>query len=378
MRAAQEVGKGCYYFLAFDGDMLSVEIFCKDGETTDTMLVPYIFRGDEKTPLDFSYRKSLAMLNGEVVCVDLTKPAGVKWLTDQPKDKLKTIRTVLLSGKASVDVPALRRLAGMGITVGIGDLVGLKSHTPHHVVRLDTEVAKALVAAKPAGLVAGNAEIPDTIIAQLPDLTHLAMAGLEIPDLTKHKKLRFLSFCFIGDRPSSLALLAKLRQLHGLRIIRCRQVKDFTPLEKLTRLRDLAIVGDDSLANLDFLAGMQDLRSLFIMPPFEVEKTKLKSIAPIAKLTNLSELFIFPMPKTVKDLRPIMKLKKLKLLTVDKDSLEKRKAEYDEIRKALPECKIEIIGFCMGSAWILVVLPAAVAAGLFWRRRRRAAAGKVA
>ncbi|MDY7010439.1 MAG: hypothetical protein SVV80_06755, partial [Planctomycetota bacterium] len=127
----------------------------------------------------------------------------------------------------------------------------------------------------------------------------------------------------------------------------------------------------EELTDLDVLADMRDLRSLTLTLG---DESKIKSIAPIAKLTNLTELAITKIPSTVKDLSPLKKLKNLKMLVVDGDSLKERQKEYDEIRKALPECKV--VGFCMGSAWILVVVPVAVGLGIW--RRRRSATGKAA
>ncbi len=376
--AAKDAGKNSYGFLAFDGDLFMVDLSRKADKSMD-MMFPYIFRGDEKMPLDFTCRNGLALLNGEVVCVDLKNPAAVKWLSSkQPHAKLKTVRTLLLSDDAVVDVPALQRLAGQGIMVSLkspprvskaAKAIPLKS-----VFKADTELAKALIAAKPAGLMI-DAKIPEKVIMQLPGLTHLVITGPKIPNLSKLENLRFLGFFFTGDKPSSLAPLAKLTQLQGLILGDCKQVSDFSPLQKLERLRSLTIVTEYGLKNLEFLAGMSDLRSLCLRFTCDKDKNKLKSIAPLAKLSNLSELYISPITPAVKDLSPLKKLKNLRVLIVDESSLKERKAEYDEIRKALPECRI--VGFCMGSVWILAVIPAAMVAGLLWRRRRRAA-GKVA
>ena len=369
-RAAKEAGKDSYGFLAFSGDLLMVHLSRKD----DTMKFPYIFRGDEKMPLDFTRRNGLVLLGGEVVCVDLNNPAGVKWLSKQPRAKMKAIRTLLLSNDDAVDVPSLQCLAGQGIMVHLVKPYSVNKYKlilSKSISNADTELAKALIAAKPVGLMVG-VEMPEKVIAQLSSLTHLVIAGPQIPNLSKLKNLRFLSFAFNDDKPSSLAPLAELTQLQGLRLVSCKHVSDFSPLRKLDRLRSLSIDTKHGLKNLEFLTGMSDLRSLCLGLG---DKDKLKSIAPLAKLSNLSELEISSMPTMVKDLSPLKKLKNLKLILVDKSSLKEREAEYDEIRKALPECRI-VAGFCMGSVWILAVIPAAMVAGLLWRRRR--AAGKVA
>ncbi|MBL7219454.1 MAG: hypothetical protein ISS69_05030, partial [Phycisphaerae bacterium] len=63
-------------------------------------------------------------------------------------------------------------------------------------------------------------------------------------------------------------------------------------------------------------------------------------------------------------------LKGLRMLVVDKEALKKRKVEFDRIDKALPDT--EIIGYCMGSAWIFI--PVLAAGFALLRHRRNAAA----
>ncbi len=376
---AEEAGKDHYEFPVFDGELLMVELSAKADKSTDKISFPYIFRGDEKMPLVFSRRLGLALLDGKVICVDLTDKAGAKWIERQPDAQLKTVRTLLLGGGIATDTAALTRMAGSGITIGFSSKSENESTAepePTDKVEVEAEptdkaeaeARRALIAARPACLFTDREGLGKDTIAQLSDLTHLVIPSHETPDLTKLKKLRFFG-CF--DRMETLPPLTKLSHLQGLVLTDCNNVTDFTPLRKLTRLRTLHIGDADELADLDVFADMRDLRSLTLDLGGGSE---IKSIAPIGKLTNLTELAIVRMPPTVKDLSPLKKLKNLKILVVDKDGLEKRQKEYDEIRKALPECKV--VGYCMGSAWILLVVPAAVWLGV--RRRRRSAAGKAA
>ncbi len=354
---AEKAGKDRYEFRAFVGELLMVKLSDKDGEPTDGMAFPYIFRGDERMPLVFSRRPGLTLLNGKVICVDLADKAGVQWITQQPDAKLKTIRTLLLGDDAAANTAVLTRMAGSGITIALSDKIDYKSATAPSPTA-EAEAIRALIAVKPACL--SIPKIEQDMITQLPDLTHLMITGPEIPNLTKLEKLRFLRLEEVAD----LSPLADLTGLQGLWLDKCDGVTDFTPLRKLTRLRTLGIGEAEKLTDLDVFADMRNLRGLVLGLG---NKTKIESIEPIGNLTNLTELAIAPMPPNVTNLSPLKKLKNLRMLVVDKDGLEKRKDEYDEIRKALPECKV--VGFCMGSAWILLVVPSAVGLGL-WRRRR--------
>jgi hypothetical protein len=78
----------------------------------------------------------------------------------------------------------------------------------------------------------------------------------------------------------------------------------------------------------------------------------LKDISGLRNLQSLREAELISIPDTVKDLTPLESLKGLKMLIVDKDILKNRKVEFARIEKALPNT--EIIGFCMGSAWIAI------------------------
>lgn len=362
-KEAADAGKDCYEFLVFDGELLGVEL---SGEATRVIRFPYVLRGDEKMPLVFSRRPGLALLNGEVICVDLGTKAGAEWFSRQDDAELKTIRTLLLGGGAAACAAALHRMPRSNITVALSSNSENGSTDPDTTADI-AEARRTLIAAKPVCLFTNKKGVGKDTIAQLSDLTHLMITSQEMPDLTKLKKLRFLGYF---DEVTTLAPLARLTRLEGLVLMECDSVTDFTPLRKLKRLRTLYIQEAEELTDLDAFADMRNLRSLV----FFGKDSKISSIAPIAKLTNLTELALVPIPPAVKDLSPLKKLKNLKMLVVDDDSLEQRPEEYDEIRKALPECKV--VGFCMGSAWILMVVPAAVGLGLWWRRR--AAAVKVA
>ena len=118
------------------------------------------------------------------------------------------------------------------------------------------------------------------------------------------------------------------------------------------------------MEDLSFLSNLKKLRRLALA------SESLKDISDVRGLTSLRQAAFIGISDTVKDLTPLESLKGLRMLVVDKKVLEARKAEFDKIRKALPDT--EIVGFCMGSAWIFIPV---LAAGLaLWRHRRKVAA----
>ena len=193
-------------------------------------------------------------------------------------------------------------------------------------------------------------------------MKYIVLSGREIPNLSNQKELRSLLFAFDGD-DISLAPLRNLRSLTNLSLINCQSVKNYQPLANLINLRRLAIYQCKELANLQPLVEMQQLRTLSLM-----SCGKLEDVLTLTKLQSLRELALTPLPKSKKVQATLKKLHKLEILVLSNDNLKKRKAEVDELREALPECKI--IGFCMGSIWI-GVLPIAIGVGWVLRRRRR-------
>jgi len=275
----------------------------------------------------------------------------------------------LLSGHAATDTAALGRMVNSGITVVIKNR---KTDSPtssptskpavKSIAKIEADVCEALIAARPVCIfMADKIEIGQHTIDQLSNLTHLVCNADNMPDLTKLQKLQFLAAEF--QNSAALASLAQLPRLQGLYMLPSDNSHvDFAPLRKLKHLRTLQIAHGGRITNLDILSDMHDLRSLSMSLGPEV-----KSVAPIAKLTNLTELALMGIPPTVKDISSLKKLKNLKVLVVNDNYLEAHHKEFDEIRKALPEC--QIVGFCMGSIWILPLTLASIGLGVWWRRR---------
>jgi hypothetical protein len=194
------------------------------------------------------------------------------------------------------------------------------------------------------------------------EVTHLIASGPTIPDLTSLKKLIFLGWAFRPKDKGVLTALKTAGPLRGLYLAECEAVPDIKAIRGQVELRNLLLGDLKKLKDLEVLREMTKLDTLVI------GDNRLTDISAIVALQDLQRLALLAVPEELKDLTPLMKLKKLKKLVVDNDALKKRKAEFDEIQKALPDC--EITGFCMGSWWILPVLGLGLGLGLLWRRRR--------
>jgi len=321
---------------------------------------PYLYDGAEKQPLVFSRSGFQGTVNGKPVHLDLTTSEAIAWFAKQPASATKAIRSIRLSGNSPNDARALSRFANSGIIVWFDFEKGFETVK-------DPKLVRALIAAKPSGLFAPGGKNLDKLLADLPDLEYLCSGGKRIPNLVPLRKLKFFGFGFNEGSPGSLAPLADAAGLQGLCLVDCEATTDFKPIRKHGDLRRLFLVAP-KIEDLSALSGLKKLRRLVLA------SKNLKDISGVRGLQSLREAAFIPVPNTVKDLTPLKDLKGLKMLIVDKETLEKRKAEYDEVRKALPDT--EIVGFCMGSAWILIPV-LAVVFGWLLHRRKRAASGRL-
>ena len=351
---AKKAGASAYILNIAPGELLLVGF--EGGDNSGSSSFSYRYDGAEQLPLVFSRENFKGLINGKIVYLDLTGTEAKTWLANQPSEALKTVRTIHLNGGLDSDTSALERFASSKVIVMFNN---------NFSINKCPELIRALTAVKPVGLFTRGTEGLDQILPNFPNLKYLSLSGETIPDLSYLKNLTCLIYRFRKTGTASLTSLAKMTQLRTLCLANCHDPANLSSISRLANLRRLIIAGKQKVENLSALSSLRKLRMLQLQD-FE----KLKDISAIGNLRNLEEVFFCPLPNSVKDLSPLMRLKNLRILLVDKDTLKNRKNEFDEIKKALPEVKI--IGFCMGSAWIFVPV---AAAGLYllwrklWRKR---------
>ncbi len=334
------------------GSLLRVVVGGPD-DKSGLLRFPYRFDGAEKQPLVFSRSGFQGMVNGKLVHLDLASPEAVAWLEKQPASVTKAVRSIHLGGTSPDDARALSHFKNSGVIVWFDFAKGSKPVKSPAVVQ-------ALIAAKPSGLFAPGGENLDELLAKLPDLKYLCSSGKRIPNLAPLRKLKFLGFKFKEDSPGSMTPLAGATGLQSL-FLECKAATDLKSIAALSDLRRLDL-GAPKMKDLSILSGMKKLRRLM------VSCEGMKDISDVRGMRSLRQAALVSIPSTVEDLTPLESLTGLRILIVDKKILEQRKAEFDKIQKALPDT--EIIGFCMGSAWIFIPI---LAAGFALLRHKRKA-----
>jgi len=114
------------------------------------------------------------------------------------------------------------------------------------------------------------------------------------------------------------------------------------------------------------IARVPKLRALVLFVAEEV-----KDLAPLQRLAELEDLVLVG---SEPDAAPLRDMKKLRFLLLQRDYFEKTPETVQRLKAALPECLI-VPGkpLCLGSGWILLLLPG-VAAAWFVARGARARA----
>ena len=349
-----------HYTLGFlRGTLLVVDFSDRQGDFKGRPLA-LIDPGDP-SPWAFSRDGPAVLLNGRRIALDLTGEGAAAWLARQPEAALRTVRSILIEGDRPDDLAALWRFAGSGV------LVQLDHFQTHARWRPFVE---ALAAVRPRGLVLR--EIPKYlgepvdlthVLPRLTELTHLVMQGPAIPDLRAVPKLRLLDFGFKGVAAPSLAPLAWASQLRFLSVSMCDNVSDLAPVGTLRGLESLTVFNCEKLTDLAAWSDLTRLRTLILFGCPE-----LKDLSGLRRFADLTTLGMTPTPSP-EQFRHVAALKKLKVLVVSKEDKDKGHPALGEFGKARPD--VEIVGFCLGSAWMLAVAGLGIGAGLIRRRARR-------
>jgi hypothetical protein len=234
----------------------------------------------------------------------------------------------------------------------------------------------------------GSAGVTDiTPLKGLPNLVNLNMTGCanlkDLKPLNEMKHLKVLQLP-LGTTDKTLSEVVKAhRNLRSLYVTEGKEITDFSPIAKLADLSVLVLSRCDNLTDLKFLSSLEMLTTFFISG---AGGTGLRDISGLSSLKNLSVLMFIevaiadlkPLEKlskltilmipTMPDIELLQGLKNLRLLYLPKKVLEQ--TDLTAFKQALPQC--EIIGFCLGSGWIIPMILGSFIIGISIRRRPRA------
>jgi len=349
------------------------------------------------------YTDSLLFINGKIACINISgKDSSIPWMKNIMKNDLSALQMINISsdtiGGCVGDLTALAKLKpGAGIVFS-GDFVRMGEITRlfHPQVIISPTLYKSDYGqlAELTGLQMLFAEAGDSLLTDplpaMPSLKHLALT-----DINEHAVIT-------GD------LLINNKQLERIGLGK-EGILDLSLLHHLKNLKELVIIGADSILNpeeinlhknlellslsgdkLDFdpsVFHLPRLRWIAIPscvtqdefttlmnnhPNLEVVEISgndtITSLKPLSALSKLSGLTVLD---TLTDLATVKTMKNLKYLSLPGELLDDSLLTA-ELHRALPGTKIAANdGFCLGSGWLLLLLPAVFGVRMILNLKRR-------
>jgi Leucine-rich repeat (LRR) protein len=396
---AKDTG-GIAGLLLRDGDLLAEQ----------DSVFPYL-AGDGAT-LNLTSKRWCTRLEGKTVSISLagntdkTDP-GRKWLEKASILDLAAIRSILLPNDLqTAPMPALRRLATANPHVALISpeldksnpvlIQALPLFRPHLLAMTlgdmsDVSIRRILEQQEQVDtLITDGSSSHIDLLRTIPRVRRLLISKWKVDETGPLppglEKLRSL-FVSDSDMKDLAALGAAPQEMEELSLMGCEEIVDVQGLKRFAALKTLIL--NDCKGVLD-LSSLDDLKQLqwVGLPPkisqeqfaafvkahpnlriLEVRTEDVTDLGPLRDLKNLEGLIL---GETFKNLDALKKLKSLRYVGLSEKAFKDSPDQVAALRKALPETLVvpAITGACLGSGWILLLLPTVV----LWRflQRRRA------
>ena len=201
----------------------------------------------------------------------------------------------------------------------------------------------------------------------------------------KYKKLSALSI-----HESSLKSTQNIKLPNNIRslfFVSCDSLQDISNLSSYTELRTLGFSGCKKLRDIRSVKGMKNL-SWLSCPPF-VDQAQFDSLIPSLPSLQVLELIdcdslrnlevlkkanrLKSLTLADKNINPLLlfEMKNLELLVIKPDTGKTGENQIQELKIQLPNTLVVPgKGLCLGSGWILLIIPMVVIGVIFLRRMR--------
>ena len=380
-----------------------------------------VYRPGDPTRLAFEARGCRLLMNGKPVLLFRGENGaeGVSWLSSAPEENLKSLRCIELSPELLLyGGEALDRLSTHNPHVGLtfanspseDEQTGEASDKPNWVAL----GVKALNRFRPRVLVLppeilASADLGDTALEDVywlllgstsdkpkdeevlwerleeaSQLQHLVLASRNMD--TQWQRFQKLQSLVVGGIDGAdLKSIAMLPNLQSLSLFQTEAL-DLTPLSGCPALKVLNLNGSKNVKHLDQL---DEVELTWFAPPPDITAEQLKAflsqhpelrVLALHKTENLSldalqlvpDLRVLVLTTEAEDLEPVASLKQLELLILHKAYWSDGAYWPVTLHRELPDTEIALGGgLCLGSGWILLLVPAAALAIWGTRRRRR-------
>jgi hypothetical protein len=359
-----------------------VGMLLRDGDvlipTGEGPLIEY--RSGDGARLNVATAEDRTLLSGKTVALLLkTGESGWEWLKNAATEDLSSLRLIVMPGEIDAGhLEILKRLSSMNPHVGLwveSDSV-LRQLLPLFTPRflstgggvIGADLSKELSRQKQLVTVICSADEPGSLdfLSALPGLRRLAISEWDpavtgpIPQGLRELKSLVVAQSDIADLS---ALSGVSRGLEELSLVICESLADLSGLESFANLRTLILNGSGP-PDLFNAAGLQNLRWLGL--PSKITQDRFAAVLKAHPDLRILEVVGC---ENVKDLYSMKSLRFVGIpVAVYTDSPERAEA----LEKALPDAMV-VAGrpLCLGSGWILALVPAAVLLGFLRTRLRR-------
>ena len=379
----------------------------------------YLFSELENAPIVFRYSKSdgtsleistdtaamyKAEMNGKLHTLYFYDEADVvEWMDDKDKESFRDLRAIHLSQDAIRDhLGLLEEIAAVKPDPGLlfddfSDpvLFGkvLSYFDPPWVFLpdadsgfLNNDIVSHLSQVKLL-YINGEKQLNYDLLTGLPNLQSLIVENWDprdVPGLRPGKFSNLRSLCLVNSELQSLSVLDGIRGLRDLALIDCDALTDITGLSGHPALEELSLLSCDTVTDLSPVDGLTKLKSLSLPPAVTQEEfaaiaaghkrlqalelVGCNNIDDLSPLEGLGQLMSLSIDQDAIDYDALARLEGIGVIVIGQDHFEGPDPGLTALKAALPGTYIVPGGgFCMGSGWILLLLPvilvAAVAVG---------------
>jgi len=373
------------------GDLLGVG---KDG-------IPVYYTNTAETELTVSPRGPFCYVNGKIYSIQITKDFDLlPWFKQMKSSDISGLKSLLISRNIPENYyPYLKEIAKTKPEIGLWFdkepenkellnifkpvfLAGMNISQKDYDQYPNLKEVELL-------LLPENDSLISSPLPYLPKLKQIII--LDVNTWSKHKNLfeqnKQLERLSISGEPEDFSFLLPLKTLKELSIVSLKNEKekksmaflkefrhlevlslvggkysDFSVLNELSHLRWLSLMTNTS--QQDFESIVQHHKDLEMLE-FLTDSTK--SLKPLLQFEKLRGLVILNANKIDPTL---LSMKKLKYLSVSKEAMKKDSTRVAELREALPNCTVvPNDGFCMGSGWLLLLIPLVLLFRILIRKR---------
>jgi hypothetical protein len=138
----------------------------------------------------------------------------------------------------------------------------------------------------------------------------------------------------------NLSGLVQLKKLKSLKVSFAHRTADFSFINQLPTLEGLFIEHVKQVTDYSFLAGLSHIKRLGIEGAANGTKQKIDSLAPLATMSGLEEIYMTLVTLRDKNLMYLANCQNLKLLDCSRFAPKK---SFEDLRKAMPNLKC---GYC--------------------------------